>query len=130
MAIRMLLVLLTLTGPAPAAECTCASAHHATDSHQGDEPEPVAFVVQGAHGHDDSHPIHHHPTCPAINPQLGPPVALVPAPFSVPVPSDAAFVVWGMGSPDPSSLCCCIRLPSHPSARALPLYLSQSALQI
>ena len=135
MAVRMLLVLLTLTGLVPAGECTCASARHATEFDRGGERHPVALPPSadpagGDHDHDDSHPIHHHPTCPALDAQLGLPVALAPAPFGVPAPSDSALAVWGMGSPDPSASRCRSPSTSSPSTRTLPLYLSQSALQI
>ena len=128
MAVRMLLVLLTLTGLVPAGECTCASAHH----HETDVDSVASspFVDLTDHDHDDSHPIHHHPTCPALDAQLGLLVALAPAPFSVPAPSDSAFAVWGVRPPDSSASRCRSRSTSSPSARALPLYLSQSALQI
>ena len=130
MVVRMLLVLLTLTGLVPAGDCMCASAHHASDSDTSGELDSVTLSPIGDHDHDDSHPIHHHPTCPALNPQLGPPVALAPVPFSSPAPPDCALTVWGSWSVEPSPLSCRIHSVSRPSAPALPLYLSQSTLQI
>ena len=130
MAVRMLLVLLTLTGLVPAGECMCASAHHASDSDTGGEQYPVTLSPLGDHDHDDSYPIHHHPTCPTLNPQLGPPVAIAPTPIGVPAPFDLALAVWGLWPPEPSVTRCHTRSTSSPSARTLPLYLTQSALQI
>ena len=127
MVVRMLLVLLMSVGLVPAGDCMCASAHHAADV------ESVAistFADLATHDHDDDHPVHHHPTCPAINPRLDLPVALAPVPFSVPGSADATLAVWGSWSPEPLPLRCRSRSTSSPSARALPLYLSQSALQI
>ena len=128
MAVRLLLVLLTLTGLVPAGECTCASAHrHETD---GDSVAVSPFADLADHDHDDSHPIHHHPSCPALDARLGLPVALAPAPSGATVPLHHALAAWCSWSPEQTPSRCCLRLTSRPGARALPLYLSQLTLRI
>ncbi len=128
MAVRMLLVLLTLTGLVPVGECTCASAHH----HETDVDSVAIspFVDLSDHDHDDSHPIHHHPNCPEVRARLGLLIALAPIPLSTLLPSDCAPTNWGLRSPELTVTDCCVWFICNPSARALPLYLLQLTLRI
>lgn len=135
MAVRMLLVLLTLTGLVPAGDCACAacvSARRAAAA-RADADHVDAGLVSGCpaeHDHDDSHPIHHHSDCPALGARFDLLPSFAPAPFSGSDLADVALAAWGSWSSEQTVTRRCIRSPSRPSARALPLYLSQSALQV
>jgi hypothetical protein len=156
MLVRSLLVLLMLTGPMPVRECTCATAtkptspptfaphnedgwgHGHTHCKASTNCSPLQafqateFAVKSPvnDSHNHSHPVQHHPDCPAITPGVAAVQAVSPTVPVIPVESDGGHstVVKRFDTLTPAHSG--RRFISRPAARPIPLYLSLLTLQI